>query len=316
MEAATRWRRPRAGPGEAAEALATARARSKRPWRLVLPAAVPPRLAAANLAGLRPRSRAYFSVRRSLRPWPAWFSLAIRDGTYDGKHLECRESLLSTTGRLAAAAQSPTLRGRWPHLFGRLSDPTPGRASAPWSDWSRNSAPSAWWWGFPSPSGATKATRPPKPVLSAERLAREGQRAVELYDERLTTRLAERDRRQRDADSRAAAHLLESYLAPGSRGIARMSGGPPPYPAAVRRRSARPRCWSARRGADGERRFRGAGPLCRPPSRSPRASLSLGRAREWTAAGLSWCWRRSPALPGLRSPISTVLRAREGRVRW
>jgi RNase H-fold protein (predicted Holliday junction resolvase) len=40
---------------------------------------------------------------------------------------------------------------------------------------------------------------------------------VELHDERLTTRLAERTRGNADADSRAAAHLLESYLA-GSRG--------------------------------------------------------------------------------------------------
>jgi putative Holliday junction resolvase len=36
---------------------------------------------------------------------------------------------------------------------------------------------------------------------------------VELHDERLTTRLAERRGGQAAADSRAAAHLLESYLA-------------------------------------------------------------------------------------------------------
>jgi putative holliday junction resolvase len=36
---------------------------------------------------------------------------------------------------------------------------------------------------------------------------------VELHDERMTTRLAERTGGQGDADSRAAAHLLESYLA-------------------------------------------------------------------------------------------------------
>ena len=35
---------------------------------------------------------------------------------------------------------------------------------------------------------------------------------VELHDERLTTRLAERTGGAADADSRAAAHLLESYL--------------------------------------------------------------------------------------------------------
>jgi putative holliday junction resolvase len=36
---------------------------------------------------------------------------------------------------------------------------------------------------------------------------------VELYDERLTTRMAEASRGRADPDSRAAAHLLESYLA-------------------------------------------------------------------------------------------------------
>jgi putative Holliday junction resolvase len=36
---------------------------------------------------------------------------------------------------------------------------------------------------------------------------------VELYDERLTTRQAERAGGTGDSDSRAAAHLLESYLA-------------------------------------------------------------------------------------------------------
>jgi putative Holliday junction resolvase len=50
----------------------------------------------------------------------------------------------------------------------------------------------------------------------AERLARRVSVPVELHDERLTTRLAERTRGNADADSRAAAHLLESYLA-GSR---------------------------------------------------------------------------------------------------
>jgi putative holliday junction resolvase len=47
----------------------------------------------------------------------------------------------------------------------------------------------------------------------AERLARRISVPVELHDERLTTRLAERTRGNADADSRAAAHLLESYLA-------------------------------------------------------------------------------------------------------
>jgi putative holliday junction resolvase len=47
----------------------------------------------------------------------------------------------------------------------------------------------------------------------AERLARKVPVPVELHDERMTTRLAERIGGEGDADSRAAAHLLESYLA-------------------------------------------------------------------------------------------------------
>jgi putative Holliday junction resolvase len=46
-----------------------------------------------------------------------------------------------------------------------------------------------------------------------ERLGGELTVPVELHDERLTTRLAERTGGGADADSRAAAHLLESYLA-------------------------------------------------------------------------------------------------------
>ena len=40
---------------------------------------------------------------------------------------------------------------------------------------------------------------------------------VELYDERLTTRMAERAGGDGDADARAAAHLLESWLAGAGR---------------------------------------------------------------------------------------------------
>jgi putative Holliday junction resolvase len=47
----------------------------------------------------------------------------------------------------------------------------------------------------------------------AEQLAGRLDVPVELCDERLTTRLAERTGGTGDADSRAAAHLLESYLA-------------------------------------------------------------------------------------------------------
>jgi putative Holliday junction resolvase len=46
----------------------------------------------------------------------------------------------------------------------------------------------------------------------AERLERRVSVPVELYDERLTTRMAERAG-EGDSDARAAAHLLESWLA-------------------------------------------------------------------------------------------------------
>jgi putative Holliday junction resolvase len=47
----------------------------------------------------------------------------------------------------------------------------------------------------------------------AQRLARAVPVAVELYDERFTTRLAQRGGGRASEDSRAAAHLLESWLA-------------------------------------------------------------------------------------------------------
>jgi putative holliday junction resolvase len=55
----------------------------------------------------------------------------------------------------------------------------------------------------------------------AERLERRLNIPVELHDERLTTRLAERTGGSGNADSRAAAHLLESYLARPSAGSRR-----------------------------------------------------------------------------------------------
>ena len=51
----------------------------------------------------------------------------------------------------------------------------------------------------------------------AEALAGRLDIPVELHDERLTTRIAERSGGASDADSRAAAHLLESWLAAAQR---------------------------------------------------------------------------------------------------
>ena len=55
----------------------------------------------------------------------------------------------------------------------------------------------------------------------AEKLERRLSVPVELHDERLTTRLAERTTGAEQADSRAAAHLLEGYLARLSSGSRR-----------------------------------------------------------------------------------------------
>ena len=64
-------------------------------------------------------------------------------------------------------------------------------------------------------SAQTKETR-----AFAARLAQELAVPVELYDERFTTRLAERMGGSAAEDSRAAAHLLEDWLAsqPGATG--------------------------------------------------------------------------------------------------
>lgn len=51
----------------------------------------------------------------------------------------------------------------------------------------------------------------------AERLAERTGVPVSMFDERLTTRQAERAGGSASADSRAAAHLLEAYLAGGAR---------------------------------------------------------------------------------------------------
>jgi len=70
--------------------------------------------------------------------------------------------------------------------------------------------------GLPISLAGTDTTQTTETREFAERLRRRlgPGVAVELHDERLTTRLAQRDPSQRASeDSRAAAHLLESWLA-------------------------------------------------------------------------------------------------------
>ena len=69
----------------------------------------------------------------------------------------------------------------------------------------------------------------------AARLARRVGLPVEFYDERLTTRQAERSGGSAPVDSRAAAHLLESYLAGRGRPHAGSGARPAPELEAVAR---------------------------------------------------------------------------------
>jgi putative Holliday junction resolvase len=67
--------------------------------------------------------------------------------------------------------------------------------------------------GLPLTLGGEEGEQAARARSFAERLERRLAVPLELHDERLTTRLAERIGGTGDADSRAAAHLLESYLA-------------------------------------------------------------------------------------------------------
>ena len=67
--------------------------------------------------------------------------------------------------------------------------------------------------GLPLTMGGEAGEQAERARTFAQRLERRVSVPVELHDERLTTRLAERTGGEGDADSRAAAHLLESYLA-------------------------------------------------------------------------------------------------------
>ena len=71
--------------------------------------------------------------------------------------------------------------------------------------------------GLPCTLAGREGEQAERARVFAERLGGKVSVPVELHDERLTSRLAERTGGVADADSRAAAHLLESYLASESR---------------------------------------------------------------------------------------------------
>ena len=66
--------------------------------------------------------------------------------------------------------------------------------------------------GLPVTLGGEEGVQAQTAREFARRLEEKAGVPVELYDERLTTRMAEATGGRADADSRAAAHLLESYL--------------------------------------------------------------------------------------------------------
>ena len=77
----------------------------------------------------------------------------------------------------------------------------------------RAAAPSVWSSACRCRCRARTRRRPPRLASSPPGSERALPVPVELYDERFTTRLAERTPGRASEDSRAAAHLLESWLA-------------------------------------------------------------------------------------------------------
>ena len=67
--------------------------------------------------------------------------------------------------------------------------------------------------GLPLTLAGTEGEQASRAREFADKLGRRVRVPVELFDERLTTRQAERTGGDADADSRAAAHLLETWLA-------------------------------------------------------------------------------------------------------
>ena len=129
-------------------------------------------------------------------------------------------------------------------------------------------------------SAQTRETR-----AFAARLQRSLTVPVELYDERFTTKLAERAGGRASEDSRAAAHLLEGWLARhAAAGVAQWLTG-----ADARRRSARRRGWRA--SASGPR---AAASRCR---RRARARARRRRARRRGRPARRGPLRRQPPSP-------------------
>ena len=106
----------------------------------------------------------------------------------------------------------------------------------------------------------------PRPATSRRRSRAQLPVPVELYDERFTTRLAERTGGRASEDSRAAAHLLEGWLAAGGWKL-HVSDSV----SSAARRSERPRASNASAGAlSGRQSHAGIRGRVRSPTRAGR----------------------------------------------
>ena len=174
-------------------------------------------------------------------------------------------------------------------------------------------------------SGRGRGRRRPRRASSRSASARRVHVPVELYDERLTTRQAERTGGGADADSRAAAHLLESFLAarrPAAsttrprEAWARLDRRAPA--ATARRTSAKPRAAreravrSARRTRCARVRQAGArGEAAAPAARPPRGRAGRGRRTRLRPAGP----RAAAPQPKPREPLRRGRRPAPSRPR-
>ena len=113
--------------------------------------------------------------------------------------------------RCGAAISDPT--GELATPLPVIANPGSRRGFAALLELIRERAPERIVVGLPLTLAGDEGAQAKEARAFAERLEREAALPVELYDERLTTRQADRTGGSAPSDSRAAAHLLEAWLA-------------------------------------------------------------------------------------------------------
>ena len=115
------------------------------------------------------------------------------------------------SARCGAAISDPT--GELATPLPVVENPDSRRGFGALLDLIRDRAPERVVVGLPLTLAGDEGPQAAEARAFAERLEQRVQVPVELYDERLTTRQADRTGGSAPADSRAAAHLLEAWLA-------------------------------------------------------------------------------------------------------